>query len=146
MASAAECSLAVFASTPVDRRLVDSKGMFDGRNLAARMQTAETEEARATSIEAYEDRAALAVSLIGGVLQEVGRNTRGATMPLHTRQVLASWIGRLVESAKAIKNEGENMQYSAVDTREVVGAMAERVTLLVRRNCAELIRSMNISL
>ncbi|KAJ2387927.1 hypothetical protein GGI23_006167 [Coemansia sp. RSA 2559] len=146
MASAAERSLAVFASTPVDRRLVDSKGMFDGRNLAARMQTAEAEEARATSIEAYEDRAALAVGLIGGVLQEVGRNACGTTMPLHTQQVLASWIGRLVESAKAIKNEGENMQYSAVDVRDVVSAMAERVALLVRSNCAELVCSMNISL
>ncbi|KAJ2217578.1 hypothetical protein IW140_000050, partial [Coemansia sp. RSA 1813] len=141
-----ECSLAVFASTPVDRQLVDSRGMFDDRNLAARMQSIEAEEARATSIEAYEDRAALAISLIDGVLQEIGSSARETTVPLYTRQVLASWVGRLVDAARTIKNESEHVRYGVVDTRNVVSALTERVMLLVRNNCAELIYSMNIPL
>ncbi|KAJ2664710.1 hypothetical protein IWW48_000657 [Coemansia sp. RSA 1200] len=145
MACGGECPLAVFASAPVDRRLADSRGMVDDRHLAARMRSAETEDARTAGIEAYEDKAALALSLIDGVLQEIGRSTRGSTTPLHTRQVLSSWVGKLVDTARAIKVESEQLQYGIVDTREVVGDMAERVALLVRNNCADLLQSMNIS-
>ncbi|KAJ2556946.1 hypothetical protein EV175_001661 [Coemansia sp. RSA 1933] len=149
MGSVDGCSLAVFANIPADRRLVDSKGMVDERHLAARMRSGdaeEEEEARATSIEAYEDRATLVISLVDGVLQDIGRSTGGTAMPLHTRQVLASWVDRLLDSARTIKNESERVRFGLVDTRKIVSAMSERVTLLVRSNCAELIHSMNIPL
>ncbi|KAJ2647168.1 hypothetical protein GGH99_007993 [Coemansia sp. RSA 1285] len=110
------------------------------------MRSAEMEDARTAGIEAYEDKAALALSLIDGVLQEIGRSTRGSTTPLHTSQVLASWVSKLVDTARAIKAESEQLQYGVVDTRDVVGGMAERVALLVRNNCADLLQSMNISL
>ncbi|KAJ2622355.1 hypothetical protein GGI25_002798 [Coemansia spiralis] len=141
-----DCPLAVFANIPVDRRMVNARGVVDDL-LSVRGQLASSDEPNNTmNTKEFEDRAVLAISLIDCVLQGIRHSVSQMSVPLHTQQTLASWINRMLSTLKAVHNESEHALYGIADIRSVMNAMAERVFLLIRGSCGKLVESMNISL
>ncbi|KAJ2003294.1 hypothetical protein H4R26_003145 [Coemansia thaxteri] len=83
-----------------------------------------------------QEAAALAVSLVDRVLKNMAEGL--GTAGMH-KQVLASWVMRLLSTQQEVQTESRRRLHGVSDARKLVDTMAERVTLLVRGTCAELL-------
>ncbi|KAJ2715032.1 hypothetical protein H4R19_001422 [Coemansia spiralis] len=135
---------AVFATVPVDRGLlVEASGMLRtplGRSMR-RADDAGDGDGNGGLVGEYEHRAALAVSCIASVLQGIAQALRDpAAGAAHAgrRQQLSSWVAQLLSTQRQAQQSAARATHALADTRDLIDAMAERVTLLVRDSCAEL--------
>ncbi|KAJ2364777.1 hypothetical protein H4S01_003598, partial [Coemansia sp. RSA 2610] len=131
-------ALPVFALMPVDPRLVDSHGVLRQPLGAA---PARRDERRAPLSEIFEHHAALAVSCIGSVLQAIAAALRaGGSDYAQTvqKQAFSSWVAQLLSTLHQVRQACSHATHALADVRELVASMSERVSMLVRDNCAEL--------
>ncbi|KAJ1958629.1 hypothetical protein GGI12_004681, partial [Dipsacomyces acuminosporus] len=100
------------------------------------------------------DRASLAISFIDFMLQAIQRSIRaeaaasqlGHARSSELKQLLSSWVSRLVDAQKEIQAESNRSVHGLADIRALVDAMAKRVSLMIRDNCAELSLPSNLAL
>ncbi|KAI8324592.1 hypothetical protein GQ54DRAFT_337971 [Martensiomyces pterosporus] len=129
---------AVFAGLPVDKRLLDSKGLLRDDPVF---------EERASEMD-YGERASLVVSFIDYVLQAMPRSLRAEAAvpgPNGPKQIFSAWVTRLLDTQRELQGESSRSVHGLADIRPLVDAMAERVTLLARDNCAELLLPPNLA-
>ncbi|KAJ2159111.1 hypothetical protein GGF46_003266 [Coemansia sp. RSA 552] len=144
--------LAVFASMPTSRHLVNELGVLrseigaDGPRQSFDTAANDTEERLS---EVYERRAALAISCIEGVLrgvsQVLGPPGGGAQVHGYQRQVHSSWVTELLRTLHLVRRDSARVQHGMVDVHDLLESMGERITLLVRDHCAELFLSSNLA-
>ncbi|KAJ1735836.1 hypothetical protein LPJ61_000342 [Coemansia biformis] len=146
---------AVFAAVPVDKRLlVSTSGVLRvplGQSTRRPGDDAGDGDGDAGTrlADVYEHRAALAVSWIDSVLQSISQALRGPALSApHThgaqRQLFSSWVAQLLGTQRQVQQSAARATHALADTRDLVDTMAERVTLLVRDNCAELFLPPNL--
>ncbi|PIA17840.1 hypothetical protein COEREDRAFT_85727 [Coemansia reversa NRRL 1564] len=144
-------ALAVFTAVPVDRSIVGMSGILRTSLGESEYQQDNFSDEPATQLaNLYEQRAALAVGCIDSVLQAISQTLRssasGAPSLGTQRHIFSSWVAQLLNTQRQIQQSSANATYALADTRGLVSTMAERVTLLVRDNCAELFLPPNLML
>ncbi|KAJ2615511.1 hypothetical protein H4S08_001194 [Coemansia sp. RSA 1365] len=144
-------TLAVFTAVPVDRSIVSISGILRtplGESVDHQDGSSDEPATQLTNL--YEQRAALAVGCIGSVLQAISQTLRSSasgTHPLGTqRHIFSSWVAQLLNTQRQIQQSSAIATHALTDTRGLISTMAERVTLLVRDNCAELFLPPNLML
>ncbi|KAJ2802081.1 hypothetical protein H4R20_003418, partial [Coemansia guatemalensis] len=144
-------ALAVFTGVPVDRSIVGMSGTLRkslGESIDQRDDSADKPATQLANL--YEQRAALAVGCIGSVLQAISQTLRSSACSAHVlgtqRHIFSSWVAQLLNTQRQIQQSSANAAHALADTRGLVSTMAERVTLLVRDNCAELFLPPNLML
>ncbi|KAJ2080110.1 hypothetical protein H4R24_003315 [Coemansia sp. RSA 988] len=144
-------ALAIFTGVPVDRSIVGMSGTLrKSLGESADQHDDYADKAGTQLANLYEQRAALAVGCIDSVLQAISQTLRTSTDGAHIlgtqRHIFSSWVAQLLNTQRQIQQSSANATHALADTRGLVSTMAERVTLLVRDNCAELFLPPNLML
>ncbi|KAJ1934805.1 hypothetical protein FBU59_005581 [Linderina macrospora] len=121
-------SLAVFVGMPLDRRIIDSNGLLRDDRLGHAMRSAPD----------YEQRAALATTMVDFALEAVSRCARASAADASLKRVLAGWIGRLVSGLRDVQADETRAVQGTVDLRSLVAAMSQRIMQMVQMYCLDL--------
>ncbi|KAJ2826424.1 hypothetical protein IWW50_002364, partial [Coemansia erecta] len=144
--SQAESLAGCFAHVPVDRNLIDARGVLR----RALGHDAPNSHSASQKLDVYEHRATLAVGCIACVLQSISRSLRAPDVDEHTKNtqkhVFSAWVAQMLNTQRQVHQDCMHASHGLLDIRDLVSSMAERVTLLVRDNCAELFLPPNLVL